>query len=268
MPGLANRLRLRHDELAAADRQRTEDAIAPRMHSLWLPLTDPSRLDWRRFAVVYLQVAIVSAALIALFALAAGNDLAKYLRITAITWAIFAVPWTGWTLVRWSWRNYVAWQVGKYGEGEAPAGASLAADRLSVLVLIVLGCVLLTWAAAWQFGSNGFFYLLQSTALVIALRMIAGDSARFRAESYLLCASTGALAWGAFSTLAGSRHGWDFGYFIPAFCLGTILVVLADHLEARWRHLTPGEARNRLGRVHLLVSALAALGIYALAVAG
>jgi hypothetical protein len=264
VPGLANRLRLRHDELAAADAVRTEAVVAPRMHSLWLPLTDPSRLDWRRFAVVYLQAAVLIAAVLALFVLAAGNDLAKYLRITTITWTIFAVPWTGWTLVRWGWRNYVDWQVGAYGEGDAPAGAPLFADRLSVLVLVILGCVLLTWALLWRLGGQGFGALLHIAALVISLRMIAGDSARFRAESYLLCASTGALAWGLLTMLPAAGERWDFGFFIPAFSIGTILVVLADHLEARWRHVTPGEARNRLGRIHLLAAAAAALGVYAI----
>jgi hypothetical protein len=268
VPGLANRLRQRHDELATADPQRTEDVVAPRMRALWLPLTDPSRLDWRRFAVVYLQAAVLCAAVVALFALAAGNDLAKYLRTAGITWAVFAVPWTGWTLVRWGWRRYVAWQVDAYGEGEAPAGSSLVADRLSVLVLIIVGCVLLTWAAIRHWGGQGFGFLLHGLALFIALRMIAGDSLRFRVEAYLLCASTGALTWGALSWLSRPGGDWEFGYFIPALAIGTLTLVLADHGEARWRHLTPGEARNRLGRIHLAVAVAAAFGVYLIATLG
>ena len=264
VPGLANRLRARYDELAAADLPRTEAVVSPRMHSLWLPLTDPGRLDWRRFATAYLQAAVVCGGVIGLFSLSANNDLARYLRITGVTLAILAVPWTAWTLLRWGWRRYIAWRGEAYGEGEAPVGAPVHADQLSVLVLTGLACVLGTWALAWRAQWQGPAFLFHGFALLVGLRMVAGDDQRQRWDAYLLWLALSACLWRLFSRWSGAEFGWDASFIVPASASAVGLLVIADFLEARRRGISVAEARTRVGWVHLALVVAAVPGFVAL----
>jgi hypothetical protein len=228
LPSAAKEVRRKYEALEASDPGRAHSSVADSVHGLWLPLTDPRRLDWRRLALVPAKILLFAAPIVTLLVAASGFAWPRYGTMLGWTWAVASAGWLAWALLLWVRARYFRWRVDRWGEVEAPPDASILADTQAVTCGVFTLAAMLVWGIAhWADRPFG-------GAIV---------------QAFLLLGAGGVLV----ERKPGTR--WD----AVAFLVGWSLVIICAPLARVWPDFD-GEDRASLA---LLAPAFAILGLLA-----
>ena len=258
-PTLPGQLRNTFQSLSAEDPDRAEAALSTQARDYWLPLTDPAKLHWRRLALAVghaATLALLFAALVTAFEFSARLFFNVWGVITAILFGI----WLARVLFSFGTARYSAWRLRTVGAGEAPAGANLFADRITVIaggaaaLSLTLSAVVLHTVSA----TTGIFFQMW---LVIFMIVPAIRGTRFRWETALAVLAVASAAYPLLAKLGSLEGIDDFLAAAPgALAIGILCVLVLDDIHGRVTRQPVADVRDAIS-VPQCVLAIVAIAI-------
>jgi hypothetical protein len=256
VPWLPGQLRSQFKQLSALDPERAEAALSSRARDYWLPLTDPARLNPRRVGLVMLQcvLGILPLALL----ISAPEFGRKFFKV----WSIFAAVIFGVWLLRTTavavWAQYTAWRLRTVGAGEAPVGASMFADRVTVLAGGSALASLALSIGVLMSGNATLGLMVQVWLLMVGV--VAFRGTRFRWEALLAAVAAAACAYPHFRWLGGPQIDERWLAVSPgALAAGILVVLVVDALHARLSRQALADVRDGLSVPQCLLAVSLAL---------
>lgn len=259
VPMLAGKLRGRFYELAAEDAVRAEAALSPQARDYWLPVMDLSRLHWRRVAMALGQSLLATLPLASLVAL--GDDgLAAVPPVWATLAAVVFVSWLLFALSGVVRARYAQWRMRTVGAGDAPAGASMLADRPTAVAgaAAIVSLILTAVALGAERGTTGLLVQVWMVMLMVSSTFRAPP--RLRWEAML---SGGAVALFAYPLLDGFATAKVENAFLPvsigAMAVGILALLLVDAAHARQTRQALADVRDVLSIPQCVLAGVAAV---------
>jgi hypothetical protein len=256
VPTLAGKLRLRYQELAAADPSRADAALSPQARDYWLPVMDLSRLHWRRVAMVLGQALLVTLPVGLLVGMA---DWSGFLPLWGTLAAIGFVAWLFFALSGVLRSRYAQWRLRTVGEGDAPAGANVLADRptaiagLGAVVALALSAV----AIGSERGTTGL--LVQVWMLMLMLSPTFRSPARLRWEGMLSVLATTVLAYPFLARNTDKVENAFLPVSIGAVAIGILALLLVDAAHARQTRQALADVRDAFSLPQCVLAGVAAV---------
>jgi hypothetical protein len=242
IPTLAGQLRSRFQELSVDDPERAEAAISAQAREYWLPLTDPTKLAWRRVALVLGQSIAypsVFALFLALIRVPTQFVLSTWGLLTGVAFGIWLFR-ALWSL---GWARYSAWRLGIVGGGETPVGANVLTDRITVIAgsaaIGSLGLSVLSLRSG-NASTGAILQIWLAMAMLLVFRC-----SRFRWDALLAAAAAACALYLPLRSFGAEGLEQAFMTVVPgAFASGVLTVVILDILHSRVSRLSLADIRD------------------------